>query len=156
MCPARPDNSGLRPEEDDRVGGDPIGEDDVPRRNGAGIELLADPTRRRIIAALALRPRRPSSLAAELGLSRPAIARQLHILRDAGLIQSGRSMADRRAILFTLAPRRHGVITAWLAGTEIGRPAARFGDDGRPLPAFELIERDPTPPASTTSEDGSA
>ena len=124
-----------------------IDDEDMPRRNGAGIELLADPTRRRIVAALALQPRRPSGLAAELGLSRPAIARQLHILRDAGLIQSGRSMADRRAILFMIAPRRQGVITAWLAGTEIGRPTPRFGRDGRPLPGFELIERDPTPPA---------
>jgi DNA-binding MarR family transcriptional regulator len=116
----------------------------MPRRNGAGIELLADPTRRRIIAALALQPRRPSSLARELGLSRPAVTRQLHILLDAGLVQSGRSMADRRAILFALEPRRHGAITAWLAGTEIGRPPARFGRDGKPLPTHELIERDST------------
>jgi hypothetical protein len=44
----------------------------MPKRNGPGIALLADPTRRRIIAALAISPRRPSSLAAELHLSRPA------------------------------------------------------------------------------------
>jgi hypothetical protein len=30
-------------------------------------------------------------------------------------------MADRRALLFTIDPRHHGQITAWLAGTEIGR-----------------------------------
>jgi DNA-binding transcriptional ArsR family regulator len=127
----------------------------MPRRNGVGIELLADPTRRRIIAALALQPRRPSSLAREFGLSRPAIARQLHILRDAGLVQSGRSMADRRAILFALEPRRHGVITAWLAGTEVGRPTARFGRDGKPLPTRELIERDATTQAIEALEDRS-
>jgi DNA-binding transcriptional ArsR family regulator len=95
---------------------------DVPKRNGQGIELLADRTRRRIIAALALGPRRPSALALEIGLSRPAIARQLHLLRGAGLIRSGRSMADGRVILFTLEWREHGRITAWLAGTEIARP----------------------------------
>lgn len=127
----------------------------MPRRNGAGIELLADPTRRRIIAALALQPRRPSSLAREFGLSRPAITRQLHILLDAGLVQSGRSMADRRAILFMLEPRRHGVITAWLAGTEIGRPPARFGRDGKPLPIYEIIERDSTAQAIQAWEDRS-
>jgi DNA-binding MarR family transcriptional regulator len=127
----------------------------MPRRNGAGIELLADPTRRRIIAALALQPRRPSSLAKELGLSRPAMTRQLHILRAAGFIQSGRSMADRRAILFALEPRQHGVITAWLAGTEIGRPTARFGRDGKPLPTHEVIERDATTRAIKAWEDRS-
>jgi hypothetical protein len=53
---------------------------------GAGIGLLADPTRRRIIAALAMAPPRPSRLAEELGLSRPAIARQLRLLEAAALI----------------------------------------------------------------------
>jgi DNA-binding transcriptional ArsR family regulator len=126
--------------------------DDVPRRNGAGIELLADPTRRRIVAALALQPRRPSSLAAEFRLSRPAMARQLHILRDAGLIRSGRSMADRRAVLFALEPRRHGVITAWLAGTEIARPTSRYSRSGAPQPTVELIERDPPTKAPKQSQ----
>jgi DNA-binding transcriptional ArsR family regulator len=95
---------------------------DVPKRNGQGIELLADRTRRRIVAALALRPRRPSSLALEIGLSRPAISRQLHLLRSAGLVRSGRSLADGRVVLFSIEPRQHGRITAWLAGTEISRP----------------------------------
>jgi DNA-binding transcriptional ArsR family regulator len=139
-----------------RVGGDQIIGDEVPRRNGAGIELLADPVRRRIVAALALQPRRPSSLAAEVGLSRPAITRQLHLLHDAGLVRSGRSMADRRAILYALEPRRHGVITAWLAGTEIGRPTVRYSRDGIPLPGHELIERDPPPKALESPDDRSA
>lgn len=104
----------------------------MPRRNGQGIELLADPTRRRLMAALALRPRRPSGLAQELGLSRPATSRQLHLLRDAGLVRSSRSMADRRALLFSIDPRNHGQITAWLAGTEIGRPTTRTNVDVEP------------------------
>jgi DNA-binding transcriptional ArsR family regulator len=95
---------------------------EVPKRNGQGIELLADRTRRRIIASLALRPRRPSILALEIGLSRPATTRQLHLLRDAGLIRSSRSPIDGRTILFSIEQRQHGRITAWLAGTEIARP----------------------------------
>jgi DNA-binding transcriptional ArsR family regulator len=98
----------------------------MPRRNGPGIELLADPTRRRIIAALALCPRRPSSLATELGLSRPATTRQLNLLLDAGLVRAGRSITDGRARLYRIEPLAHGPITAWLAGTEIGRPAGRW------------------------------
>ena len=95
----------------------------MPKRHGQGIELLADPTRRQLVAALALHPRRPSSLAAELGLSRPATSRQLHLLLEAGLVRASPSMADRRGFLFSLDPRSHGRITAWLAGTAVGRPA---------------------------------
>jgi len=107
---------------------------DMPKRNGPGIELLADPTRRRIVAALALRPRRPSVLALEIGLSRPAMTRQLHLLRDAGLVRSGRSAADGRVILFSIERRQHGRITAWLAGTEIARATTTAS------PAAELVE----------------
>jgi DNA-binding transcriptional ArsR family regulator len=101
----------------------------MPKRNGPGIELLADPTRRRIIAALAVGPRRPSSLAAELGLSRAAMSRQLRLLRDAGLIRTNRSRLDGRVLLYRLEPKNHGPITAWLAGTEVGRRLALSIDD---------------------------
>lgn len=97
----------------------------MPKRNGLhGIELLADPTRRRIIAALAVSARRPSSLATELGLSRPATAYHLHLLERAGLVRPNRSLLDGRVRLYVLDPRSQGRITAWLAGTEIGRPVA--------------------------------
>jgi len=106
---------------------------DMPKKNGPGIELLADPTRRRLIAAIAIRPRRPSSLAQEIGLSRPATARQLHLLEHAGLIRATRAMTDRRGIVFTVDPRNHGRITAWLAGTDIGlRLKAPFSGELRP------------------------
>jgi predicted transcriptional regulator len=94
----------------------------MPQRNGSGIALLADPTRRAIIAALALKPHRPSRLATHLGLSRPAIARQLRLLEEAGLVWGHEVPGDGRAILYTIHPRRHGAITAWLAGTEVGLP----------------------------------
>jgi len=104
----------------------------MPHRCGPGIELLADPTRRQIIALLAVRARRPSTIATELGLSRPATTRQLHVLRDAGLILSTPSIVDRRAVLYSIQPRQHGPITAWLAGTGVGRPIAlAIDDDGR-------------------------
>ncbi len=101
----------------------------MPKRNGPGIELLADPKRRRIIAALALGPRRPSALAAELGLSRPAVSHQLRLLRDATLIDTTRSLVDGRVVLYRLQPGQHGPITAWLAGTGVGRPIRLTVDD---------------------------
>jgi DNA-binding MarR family transcriptional regulator len=104
----------------------------MPHRRGPGIELLADPTRRQIIALLAVRALRPPTIATELGLSRPATTRQLHILRDAELIRSTPSFVDRRAVLYSIQPRQHGPITAWLAGTGVGRPIAlAIADDGR-------------------------
>ena len=87
-------------------------------------------------------PRRPSRLAEELGLSRPAIARQMRLLEDAGLIARHEVPGDGRGVLYTINHRRHGAITAWLAGTEVGfaepdtgtrpgginRPARPFAD----------------------------
>jgi DNA-binding transcriptional ArsR family regulator len=99
----------------------------MPKRIASGIELLADPTRRQIIAAIALRPRRPSSLAAELGLSRPAVTHQLNLLIDAGLVRVSPFLADGRGRLYRLEPYAVGPITAWLAGTEIGRPGRLRG-----------------------------
>jgi predicted transcriptional regulator len=104
----------------------------MPHRRGQGIELLADPTRRRIIALIAVRPLRPSTIAKEIGLSQPATTRQLNLLRDAGLIWPVPSVVDRRAVLYSIKRDQQGPITAWLAGTEVGRPIAlAIDDDGR-------------------------
>jgi DNA-binding transcriptional ArsR family regulator len=98
----------------------------MPKRNGQGIELLADPTRRAIVALLALgaaNPRvgQPSKIAKEIGRSRPATSRQLRLLRKAGLISVRKHFVDGRRVVYYIDPRRHGQITAWLAGTEVGR-----------------------------------
>ena len=95
----------------------------MPKHNGTGIALLADPTRRRIVAMLAINPCRPSTIAAELRLSRPAISRQLRLLEQEGLVRSARSYIDGRGLVYRLDPAAHGRITAWLAGTEIALPA---------------------------------
>jgi DNA-binding transcriptional ArsR family regulator len=100
----------------------------MPKRNGTGIALLADDTRRRIVAMLAIKPCRPSTIAAELGLSRPAISRQLRLLEQAGLVRAARSRIDGRGLVYRVDPAAHGRITAWLAGTEVALPpSARPG-----------------------------
>lgn len=93
----------------------------MPKRNGIGIDLLADPTRRRIISLVALGHGEPSKIAVEIGLSRPATSRQLRLLQHAGLISVRRHYVDRRRLVYFVEPRRLGQITAWLAGTEVGR-----------------------------------
>lgn len=86
-----------------------------------------------------MHPRRPSTLAAEIGLSRPALSRQLRLLHDADLVQALPTRADRRGLLYMINPRMHGRITAWLAGTDVGRPVASPWDftfgGGPPGPA---------------------
>ena len=91
----------------------------MPRRNGTGIALLADETRRQIVAILAERPRRPSDIARELGLSRPATSRQLRLLREAHLIRRIPYRIDRRGALYRLEVDAYRPIVAWLAGTGV-------------------------------------
>jgi DNA-binding transcriptional ArsR family regulator len=112
----------------------------MPRRFGDGIELLADPTRRRIVALIAVGTSRPSLIADEVGLSRPAISRQLRILTKAGLIRWIRSRFDRRGRLYRVEPTMRGPIIAWLAGVEIGRRASWL--DGEWSPAVDAGSRD--------------
>jgi DNA-binding transcriptional ArsR family regulator len=106
----------------------------VPRRNGSSIALLADPLRLRIVALLALGPRRPSVVADQLGISRSSATRQLRMLKSAGLIDSHPAMLDRRRRVYFIHPARLGVITAWLAGTRIGL------DEPHPVFAISLRE----------------
>jgi DNA-binding transcriptional ArsR family regulator len=47
---------------------------------------LGDPTRRAIVASLALRPRAVGELADELPVSRPAVSQALKVLKEAGLV----------------------------------------------------------------------
>lgn len=93
----------------------------MARRNGVGIALLADETRRSIIALLAVRARRPKDIATALDLSRPAVSRQLGLLEDAGLVRQHRSYIDGRGIMYQLEPAAVRPITAWLAATSVGR-----------------------------------
>src|SRR4051812_38222331 len=98
----------------------------MPKRNGPEIDLLADPTRRAIVVVLALSIGRaalgqPSNIAKEIGRSRPATTRQLRLLQQAGLVSCGRHLVDGRRVVYYIEPRRLGQITAWLAGTGVGR-----------------------------------
>lgn len=49
-------------------------------------DVLADPSRRAIIDALAAEPRAVVELAADLPISRPAVSQHLKVLKDAGLV----------------------------------------------------------------------
>lgn len=100
----------------------------MPKRITHGIELLADPTRRRIIALIANKTIRPAAIAAAIGLSRPATSRQLRLLVRAGLLRWTLDPFDLRGRRYIIEPSMTGPIVAWLAGVEVGRRTSwRYG-----------------------------
>src|SRR5262245_48067048 len=93
----------------------------MPRRRAEGIELLADATRRQIVALIAARVRHPSDIAQALALSRPAVSRQLRLLVEAGLLRWRRSTIDLRSRVYVIDPAMREPILAWLAGVDLRR-----------------------------------
>jgi len=81
---------------------------------GAVFAALADPTRRRIVRALAERDAvTASSLAGELPVTRQAVAKHLAALRAAGLATAETAGRETR-YRFTPAPMADAM--AWMAG----------------------------------------
>jgi DNA-binding transcriptional ArsR family regulator len=100
----------------------------MPKRMARGIELLADPTRREIVALVASGTRRPNAIAEAIALSRPATSRQLRLLVAAGLLRWTFARFDRRGRLYVIDPVMFAPIIAWLAGVDLrGHPPHRQG-----------------------------
>lgn len=74
-------------------------------------ELVAEPTRRRILDLVRDRERSVGDLVRDLHLSQPGVSKHLRVLREAGLVQV-RHDAQRR--LYRLRPEPLGEIDAWL------------------------------------------
>lgn len=91
----------------------------MPRRAAEGIELLADPTRRRIVALIAGTVRHPADIAVAMELSRPAVSRQLRLLTQAGLLRWRWSRIDLRSRIYVIDPAMRDPIIAWLAGVDL-------------------------------------
>ena len=74
-------------------------------------EVLAEPTRRRILDLLRERPRSVGELTDLLGLSQPGTSKHLRVLREAGLV-AVRVDAQRR--WYELRPEPLAELDAWL------------------------------------------
>ncbi|GAB3431956.1 ArsR/SmtB family transcription factor [Flindersiella endophytica] len=74
-------------------------------------EVLAEPTRRRILDLLLERPRAVGELVEQLGISQPGTSKHLRVLRDAGLVRV-RQDAQRR--WYEIAPEPLAEIDTWL------------------------------------------
>ena len=87
---------------------------------GTVIEALSDPTRRQIVTLLSGGPRRAGELAAEVGMSAPAISRHLRVLLSAAVITDERLDEDARARVFRLRPEAITTVRSWLDGVLAG------------------------------------
>jgi DNA-binding transcriptional ArsR family regulator len=74
-------------------------------------EVIAEPSRRRILELLRADDRPVNDLVVELGLSQPAVSKHLRVLRDAGLVDVRRD-AQRR--IYRLVPEPLVEIDDWL------------------------------------------
>jgi len=74
-------------------------------------EVVAEPSRRRILELLRADDRPVNDLVVELGLSQPAVSKHLRVLRDAGLVDVRRD-AQRR--IYRLVPEPLVEIDDWL------------------------------------------
>jgi DNA-binding transcriptional ArsR family regulator len=88
-----------------------IGEDPA----GAVFDALADPVRRRLLSQIAAHPATATELAAQLPISRQAVAKHLGSLSGAGLLARERSGRDVR---YRITPQPLSEAVLWM--TEVG------------------------------------
>ena len=74
-------------------------------------DVLAEPSRRRMLDLIRDRPRPVGELVELLGLSQPGVSKHLRVLREAGLV-SVRPEAQRR--VYVLRPEPLAEVDAWL------------------------------------------
>jgi DNA-binding transcriptional ArsR family regulator len=74
-------------------------------------EVLAEPSRRRILDLLRDGERSVGDLVERIGLSQPGVSKHLRVLREAGLVRS-RTEAQRR--LYTVRAEPLEEVDAWL------------------------------------------
>ena len=93
----------------------------------AAFAAIADPTRRRLIETLARGPATATGLAADLPITRQAVAKHLGLLRDADLVGSDRV---GRETVYTLQPEGLRSVAEWSArvGREWERRLGKLDD----------------------------
>ncbi len=79
--------------------------------NASTFGILADPTRLRLIDALRERERTVGELVELLGISQPAVSKQLRVLRNAGLASV---QVDAQRRIYRLTPNRLRDLDEWL------------------------------------------
>jgi DNA-binding transcriptional ArsR family regulator len=93
---------------------------------GAVFGALADPTRRRLLSAIAHRPATATELAGELPISRQAVVKHLTALSEAGLLERERA---GREVRYRVTPEPLSDAVSWMAdvGGQWDRRLAALG-----------------------------
>jgi DNA-binding transcriptional ArsR family regulator len=78
-------------------------------------EVLADPTRRRLVEAMRAGERSVNELVEEMDIGQPGVSRQLGILHDAGFV---RMRPDGRRRLYSLRPEPFRELEKWVRSYE--------------------------------------
>jgi DNA-binding transcriptional ArsR family regulator len=81
---------------------------------GSLFAVLADPTRREVVAILGDGPRRAGQLAAMSGVTPSAMSKHLRTLLDAGIVDDERPAEDARVREFHLRPEALIPLQGWL------------------------------------------
>ena len=84
----------------------------------ATISALADPTRRKVVELLRVRPHRAGELSTAFRVSPPAMSRHLRVLRTRGLIEEERVEDDARVRIYRLRPEPFRDLQGWLREVE--------------------------------------
>lgn len=87
----------------------------------AVLEVIAEPTRRRILDAVRTRERSVTELVGIVGMHQPGVSRHLRVLRDAGLVEVRRD-AQRRLYRLRAEPLRE--LDEWLEPYRAGQGLA--------------------------------
>lgn len=74
-------------------------------------EVIAEPSRRRILDLLRVESRAVGDLATELGLAQPAVSKHLRVLRDAGLVTA---VADAQRRMYQLNAKPLQELDEWV------------------------------------------
>jgi DNA-binding transcriptional ArsR family regulator len=100
----------------------------------ATFDVLAEPTRRRILDLLLEQPRPVGALVDAIGASQPATSKHLRVLREAGFVDV-RQDGQRR--IYALRPAPLAELDAWLA------PYRRLFNDSLDALERHLDQEDP-------------
>jgi DNA-binding transcriptional ArsR family regulator len=75
-------------------------------------EILAEPSRRRVLDLLREQEHTVGELVEALDMSQPSVSKHLRVLRDAGLVEAS---IDAQRRLYRLRPEPLAEVDAWLA-----------------------------------------
>jgi DNA-binding transcriptional ArsR family regulator len=103
-------------------------------------EVIAEPSRRRILELLCTRDRSVGELVSALSLNQPAVSKHLRVLKDAQLVES-QAQANQRVYRLSAMPLRE--LDDWLTPFR-ARWAERLDALGAHLDATAARERDTT------------